>query len=237
MIPKSNRDPLETLKQFTPARIGVGRTGTRPLTKDVLSFRTDHAAAVDSVYGVVSEDILAEFNLFSVNTRVKSKEHYLKRPDQGRLLADNAKKEIFKNCVHRPDIQVVVSDGLSAKAIEENISDVYPALIDSLQSYGLHIGTSFFVKGGRVACMDEIGEIIKPKALVLLIGERPGLVSAESMSAYMCYEPSKGKKESDRMVISNIHKRGAPPIEAAAHIGTMIDKMIKQQTSGVHLIV
>jgi ethanolamine ammonia-lyase small subunit len=73
MIPKSNRDPLETLKQFTPARIGVGRTGTRPLTKDVLSFRTDHAAAVDSVYGVVSEDILAEFNLFSVNTRVESK--------------------------------------------------------------------------------------------------------------------------------------------------------------------
>src|SRR6478752_5448937 len=182
MIPKSNRDPLETLKQFTPARIGVGRTGTRPLTKDVLSFRTDHAAAVDSVYGAVS-------------------------------------------------------DGLSAKAIEENISDVYPALIDSLQSYRLCIGTSFFVKGGRVACMDEIGEIIKPKALVLLIGERPGLVSAESMSAYMCYEPSKGKKESDRMVISNIHKRGTPPIEAAAHIGTMIDKMIKQQTSGVHLIV
>ena len=114
---------------------------------------------------------------------------------------------------------------------------MYPTLIDSLQSYGLRIGTSFFVKGGRVACMDEIGEIIKPKALVLLIGERPGLVSAESMSAYMCYEPSKGKKESDRMVISNIHKRGTPPIEAAAHIGTMIDKMIKQQTSGVHLIV
>lgn len=237
MLANSKRDPLESLKQFTPARIGVGRTGTRPLTKDVLQFRTDHAAAVDSVYGTVPEKILSEFNLFSVTTQVESMEHYLKRPDHGRLLADEAKSHLQKNCLQAPDVQVVVSDGLSAKAIEENLSDVYPALIDSLDSYNLKIGTSFFVKGGRVACMDEIGEILKPKALVLLIGERPGLMSAESMSAYMCYQPGKGKKESDRMVISNIHKRGTPPIEAAAHIGTLIDKMIQQQTSGVHLVV
>lgn len=109
--------------------------------------------------------------------------------------------------------------------------------MDSLSACGLQTGTPFFVKGGRVACMDAIGELLKPEAFVLLIGERPGLVCASSLSAYMCYRLRQGTKESDRMVISNIHRGGTPPVEAAAHIGTVLHKMLEQQTSGVHLIL
>ncbi|HWO95290.1 MAG TPA: ethanolamine ammonia-lyase subunit EutC [Bacillus sp. (in: firmicutes)] len=230
-------DPLSILKQYTPARIGVGRTGTRPLTKDFLSFRIDHAAAVDTVYGDVSEGLLKRLNLFSIETCFKTKERYLTRPDQGRILSDEGKAMIMERCIQQPQVQIVVSDGLSANAIEENIMDVYPALLDSMSAYGLKTGTPFFVKGGRVGCMDAIGEVLKPEAFVLLIGERPGLVCAHSLSAYMCYKPRKGTKESDRMVISNIHRRGTPPIEAAAHIGTVISQMLKQKTSGVNLVL
>lgn len=230
-------EQLNMLKQYTPARIGAGRTGTRPKTKEYLSFRVDHAAAVDAVYGEVSETLLNQLDLFTVETCYESKEIYLKRPDKGRILSEEGKMLIEERCIINPDVQIVVSDGLSATAIEENILDVYPALLDSLSVYGFKAGTPFFVKGGRVACMDQIGEIIQPKAFVLLIGERPGLVCSHSMSAYMCYRPRIGIKESKRMVISNIHRRGTPPIEAAAHIGTLLDKMIAQQTSGVGLVI
>ncbi|AYA74663.1 ethanolamine ammonia-lyase subunit EutC [Bacillus sp. Y1] len=228
---------LEALKKFTPARIGVGRTGTRPLTKDFLSFRIDHAAAVDAVYGEVSSQLLQEFNLFTVETCYETKEEYLKRPDKGRVLSVEGEQLIRERCIHNPQVQIVISDGLSASAVNENVLDVYPALLDSLSFYQIDVGTPFFVKGGRVACMDAIGEILKPEAFILLIGERPGLVCAHSLSAYMCYRPRKGMKESERMVISNIHRNGTPPIEAAAHIGTLVNKMLEQKASGVSLVV
>ncbi|WP_066054195.1 ethanolamine ammonia-lyase subunit EutC [Robertmurraya korlensis] len=228
---------LEGLRKFTPARIGVGRTGTRPLTKDFLSFRIDHAAAVDAVYGEVSSELLQEFNLFAVETCYGTKEEYLKRPDKGRVLSVEGEQLISERCVRNPQVQIVISDGLSASAINENLLDVYPALLDSLSLYQIEVGTPFFVKGGRVACMDAIGEILNPEAFILLIGERPGLVCAHSLSAYMCYRPRKGMKESERMVISNIHRRGTPPIEAAAHIGTLVNKMLEQKASGVSLVV
>jgi ethanolamine ammonia-lyase small subunit len=230
-----NQDGIKELIESTPARIGVWRTGTRPLTKTMLKLQFDHAAAIDAVGGEVLEKTLAEFDLFTVETCYENKEVYLKRPDKGRVLTDAAVETISRRCKKRPQVQVVVSDGLSASAVETNLKDVYPALLDSLEINNLTCGTSFFVKGGRVACMDHIGEILEPEVLVLLIGERPGLVSASSMSAYMCYRPRKGIIESERTVISNIHPFGTPPIEAGAHIGTVLRKMIEQKVSGVKL--
>jgi ethanolamine ammonia-lyase small subunit len=226
---------IDELRKVTPARIGVWRTGTRPLTKTILKLQLDHAAAVDAVSGEVLDSLLKEFNLFTVETCYENKEVYLKRPDKGRVLTEEAVKTIQEKCVKKPQVQIVVSDGLSASAIKANLRDIYPALLDSLEVNGLTQGTPFFVKGGRVACMDHIGEILQPEVLVLLIGERPGLVSANSMSAYMCYRPRKGMVESERTVISNIHSGGTPPIEAGAHIGTVLRKMIDQKASGVHL--
>ncbi|NGQ96935.1 ethanolamine ammonia-lyase subunit EutC [Brevibacillus sp. SYP-B805] len=231
------QEGLAELIASTPARIGVWRAGTRPMTKTMLQLRRDHAAAVDAVYGEVSDALLREFDLFTVETRFENTEIYLKRPDLGRIITEQGVKTIKEKCKPKPQVQIVVSDGLSANAIEANLRDVFPALLDSLRSYGLSWGTPFFIKGGRVACMDHIGEILQPEVMVLLIGERPGLVSANSMSAYMCYRPRKGMVESERTVISNIHKGGTPPIEAGAHIGTILSKMLEQKASGVHLII
>ncbi|MBD0380186.1 ethanolamine ammonia-lyase subunit EutC [Paenibacillus sedimenti] len=226
---------MQELLASTPARIGVWRTGTRPLTKEMLKFRCDHAAAVDSIYGNVSQTLLDDFSLFTVETRYENTENYLKRPDMGRIVAAEGIEKIRKNCKMNPQVQIVISDGLSANAIDTNLRDVYPSLMDSLRAHGLSVGTPFFVRGGRVAVMDHIGEILQPDVFVLLIGERPGLVSSQSMSAYMCYRPRKGTVESERTVISNIHLRGTPPVEAGAHIGTLLQKMLEQKASGVNL--
>jgi ethanolamine ammonia-lyase small subunit len=237
IIPKDHGKAWELLRKATPARIHVGRTGTRPLTKDMLRFRMDHAAAVDAVYGNVSQELIEKFHLFSVDTLFQSKENYLRRPDHGRRFSQEALATISQRCVKKPQVQIVISDGLSASAVEENLQDVYPPLLDSLAVHQLTVGTSFFVRGGRVACMDSIGDVLQPEVLVLLIGERPGLVTPSSLSAYMCYCPRSGRKDAERTVISNIHRKGTPPIEAGAYIGTLVNKMIEQQVSGVRLIL
>jgi ethanolamine ammonia-lyase small subunit len=235
-VPNPNwAEGMDELLQSTPGRIGVWRTGTRPLTKEMLKFRCDHAAAVDSIYGEVNQQLLERFNLFTVETHFENTENYLKRPDMGRIITDEGVEKLRRSCRMHPQVQIVISDGLSANAIDANLEDVYPSLLDSLSAYGLSPGTPFFVRGGRVAVMDHVGDILQPEALVLLIGERPGLVSSKSMSAYMCYRPRKGTVESDRTVISNIHQGGTPPLEAGAHIGSIVKSMLEQKTSGVNL--
>ncbi|WP_026678000.1 ethanolamine ammonia-lyase subunit EutC [Fictibacillus gelatini] len=233
--PKEKEQLLDACKK-TPARIGIGRAGVRPKTKTLLKFRLDHAAAVDAVYGEVTEQLLEKMNWFSVQTMVQNQEEYIRRPDLGRKLSEEAKKKISETCVKAPQVQVIISDGLSSEAIEKNVEDVYLSLQQSLNSLGLKEGTPFFIKNGRVAVMDEIGEILEPEVAVLLIGERPGLVSAESLSAYLCYKPRKGTIEADRMVISNIHEGGIPPVEAGAYLGSVIQKILKYEASGVSLV-
>ncbi|MDQ1002725.1 ethanolamine ammonia-lyase small subunit [Neobacillus niacini] len=232
----SNPEELQELIAKTPSRIGVGRAGLRPKTDTWLKFRFDHAAAVDAVYGDVKEELLNRLGLFKVSTRVSDKEVYIRRPDYGRKLADETKQLISEKCRKEPTVQIIISDGLSSSAIEENVEDVYLSLQQSLQSLGLDVGTPFYIEKGRVAVMDDVGELLQPKVVVLLIGERPGLVSAESLSAYLCYMPRRGTIEADRMVISNIHKGGIPPVEAGAYIGTVIQKILKYEASGVSLV-
>lgn len=227
---------ITEMKEKTPARIAVGRAGARPKTKTWLQFRFDHAAAVDAVYGEVPSFLLEELNFFQVNTRVKDKEEYIRRPDYGRKLSDEAKVLIKEKCKSSPSVQIVISNGLSAKAIEENIEDVYLSLIQSLEQLKIETGTPFYVDKGRVALMDEIGEILNPDVIIMLIGERPGLISAESLSAYLCYKPRIGTIEADRMVVSNIHKGGIPPVEAGAYLGTLIQKILNYKASGVSLV-
>lgn len=231
----SQLDAWNELRSATGARIGVGRSGTRPLTSNMLRLRLDHAAAVDAVYSEVPRVLIEEMGLFSVETQALDKVQYLKRPDLGRKLTDKSVEEVKAGCIHAPQVQIVVSDGLSAAAIEANLRDVYSSLLDSLKRLGLETGTPLFVKYGRVGSMDHIGDILNPEVLVLLIGERPGLLSANSMSAYMCYKPCSGKMDSNRNVISNIHESGTPPAEAGALIGTWLKTMLDQRLSGTEL--
>ncbi len=227
---------LNELRKKTPSRIAVGRAGARPKTETWLQFRLDHAAAVDAVYGEVPQEVLDRLGFFTVQTRVKDKEEYIRRPDLGRRLSDEARELIKRKCHMSPTVQIVISNGLSAKAIETNVEDVYLSLEQSLKNLGIQTGTPFYVDKGRVALMDEIGDVLTPEVVIMLIGERPGLVSAESLSAYLCYKPRKGVIEADRMVVSNIHKGGIPPVEAGAYLGTLIQKILTYQASGVSLV-
>jgi len=220
----------------TPARIGIGRAGLRPKTETWLRFRLDHGAAVDAVYGSVQQELLKSLNLFTVRTMVDHKEEYIRRPDLGRKLSEEAKRMIREKCQYKPKVQIIASDGLSSQAIEKNLEDVYLSFLQSLDQLGIEYGTSFYIEKGRVASMDEVGEILEPEVVVLFIGERPGLVSSESLSAYLCYKPRKGTIEADRMVISNIHSGGIPPVEAGAYLGSVVQKILKYQASGVSLI-
>lgn len=227
---------LEALRKQTPARIVVGRAGTRATTDTWLKFRFDHAAAVDAVYGEVPQEILERLGFIQLHSKVADKEEYIRRPDLGRRLSEASATVVKEKCKRSPVVQIVASNGLSAKAIEENLEDVYLSFDQSLKNTGIETGTTFYVENGRVALMDEVGEILQPDIVVILIGERPGLVSAESLSAYICYKPRFGTIEADRMVVSNIHKGGIPPVEAGAYLGTVIQKILKYEASGVSLV-
>jgi len=230
-----NKALYEEMKLSTPARIGVWRSGPRPLTDTLLRFRADHAVAQDSVLGEVPEEFPAKYGMVSVQSLCQSKDEYLTRPDLGRKLDAENLEVLNKGCQKGAMVQIIVSDGLSSKAVEANIPNLLPALTQGLEGMGVKLGTTIFVRHGRVAAMDIIGETLKPEVAVILIGERPGLGTAESMSAYIGYNPRLGMVESERTVISNIHRGGTPAAEAGAHLSSLIKKILEVKASGMKL--
>lgn len=223
------------MKHTTPARIGVGRAGARQNTKTLLRFRADHAAAMDAVFNDVDEELVKELNLISVCTCAETKEQYLANPSMGRIFNDENKNILKKNCEANKQIQIIVTDGLSSTAIEKNIKDLLPALIQGLKYFGLSVGSSIFVKHGRVGVMDSVTEVLNPEVTILLVGERPGLVTGESLSCYMTYKGYVGISESSRTVVSNIYKKGTHPSEAGAHIAEIAKLMMDKKASGMDL--
>lgn len=230
-------DGLRALMASTTARIGVGRAGPRYSTAELLLFQGDHAVTQDALYRDVDQKLLNEFNLFTVQTKVTGgKQEYLLRPDLGRLLNDDAKRIINEKCQKNVNIQLVVGDGLSAAAIEANLRQIFPVIKQGVQTAGLTFGTPFFIKYARVGVMNDVGELIKPDVVILLIGERPGLGRAESMSAYMGYKPKYGDTDADRDVVCNIFENGGTnPLEGGAFVVQIAQKMRKNQASGVKL--
>lgn len=221
------------LKENTPARVGIWRTGSRYTTDTLLRFRADHAVAMDAVFTYVSEDLLKEMELFSINTLCRDKDEYITRPDLGRKFSEESLKCIKDKCIQSPQVQVYVSDGLSSTAIEANIKEILPSLMQGLENENIKVGTPFFVKHGRVPAMDTISEVLDAEVTVVLIGERPGLATGESMSCYMAYRGTVGMPESRRTVISNIHSGGTSATEAGAHIAELVKEMLKQKASGL----
>ena len=223
------------MKSKTPARIGIGRAGARYKTETALRVRADHAAAQDSVFSDVAEEFVKKNNFIPIQTQCEDKDQYLTRPDYGRKFPEEAKQIIKQKCGNSPKVQVVVGDGLSSAAIEANIEDIIPALKQGLQVYGITLGEIIFVKYCRVPAMDEIGELTGADVVCLFVGERPGLVTAESMSAYIAYKPTIGMPEAKRTVVSNIHKGGTNAVEAGAHVAELIKTMLDKKASGIDL--
>ena len=228
---------LRALMASTTARIGVGRAGPRYSTASLLLFQGDHAITQDALYRDVDQKLLDEFKLFTVQTKITGgKQEYLLRPDLGRLLNDDAKRIINEKCQKNVNVQLVVGDGLSAAAIEANLRQIFPVIKQGVQTAGLTLGTPFFIKYARVGVMNDVGELIKPDVVILLIGERPGLGRAESMSVYMGYKPKYGDTDADRDVVCNIFENGGTnPLEAGAFVVQIAQKMRKHEASGVKL--
>lgn len=229
-------DSLARMKKRTTARIGVGKCGPRLNTQTLLKLRADHASARDSVFADVDQKVLDRMGLFTVVTDAGDKNTYLTRPDLGRHLNDEAVQVLKTKCVMDPDVQIYVSDGLSSAAVEANVERILPILIEGCKGLGLKVGTPFFMKFGRVAAQDQVAEITGAKITCVLIGERPGLATAESMSAYIVYNGYVGIPEAKRTVVSNIHKDGLTAVEAGAYIVEMFQLMLEQKASGVDLV-
>ena len=223
------------MKAKTPARFGIGIAGTRYKTETVLRFRADHAAAQDAVFSYVDEEFIKENNMFAVETLCKDKDEYLTRPDLGRKFSPETINNIKSKFGTNQKVLILVGDGLSSAAIEANLKDCVPAIKQGLKMYGIDSSEILFVKHCRVGAMDHLGEELGCEVICMLVGERPGLVTAESMSAYIAYKPYIGMAEAKRTVISNIHKGGTTAVEAGAHIAELIKTMLDKKASGIDL--
>lgn len=230
-----NGEKFRKMKARTPARLGSGKAGPRYKTLTMLRFRADHAAAQDAVFSQVSEDFAAKNGMAEVQTRCHDKDEYLTRPDYGRCFDEENQRKIRAAISGTPRVQIVVGDGLSSAAIEANAMDCLQALREGLKLKGIDPGTPIFVRYCRVGAGDAIGDVTGCELVCMLVGERPGLVTDKSMSAYITYQPRTGVSESARTVVSNIHAQGTPAVEAGAHIADLIDTILKRKVSGVGL--
>ncbi len=228
-------------QEHTPARLWSGRAGVSYRTATSLKLRSDHAAAVDAVHAELDlirdlgTDFVRQFGLFEVTTEATSKTEYLARPDLGRRLNTEAKDFLWKRCPRGAELQVVIGDGLSATAIAAQVPTLLPLLLDTAANRGWQIGQPFVVRHCRVGVLNDIGEQLDPTVIVLLIGERPGLATAESLSAYLAYRPRPGDTDSRRNLISNIHAAGVPHAEAVERILSLVAQLRTQRLGGVEV--
>ena len=234
-------DLLDRLRSHTPARLLEGRAGAAYRTSTQLQLREAHAAARDAVRdeldlrSAFSTEFIDRFGVFEVVTQASSKEEYLLRPDLGRKLTEASRQQITEHCEKGKDIQFVIGDGLSVAAVVAQIPQLLPLLVEGAESRGWTVERVFVVRHCRVGVMNDVGELLDPKVLVLLIGERPGLATAESLSAYMAFRPRRDHTDANRNLISNIHARGLGTSEAAQRILTFASQLMAAQLSGVNV--
>ena len=238
VVPADLPTLLESIRGRTPARILVGRAGPAYLTATQLGLRQDHAAALDAVHAEIDlerdfgRDYVERWQLFEVQTQAADKAEYLLRPDRGRRLNDTARTEVVRQCPANADLQVVIGDGLSAAAVVRQVPALLPLLEQQAQEQKLTFGRPFVVRYCRVGVLNDVGELLDPAVVVLLIGERPGLATAESLSGYLAYRPRPGDTDARRNLISNIQCRGVAPDAAARRIVALAEKMRQMRKSG-----
>lgn len=230
---------MQAIRARTPARLFVGRAGPAYRTATQLQLRQDHAAALDAVHAELDLErnfgrpFVERWRLFEVATQAGSKGEFLMRPDLGRRFNDTARTDIVRHCPPGADLQVVIGDGLSAAAVAAQVPALLPVLVEEAHQQGWQFGRPFVVRHCRVGVLNDIGDLLDPAVVVLLIGERPGLATAESLSAYLAYRPRPGHTDAQRNLISNIHARGVQPEDAARRLRALAEKLRRLQTSGV----
>lgn len=243
--PLSPQEPqtisLELARDLTPARVLVGHSGPAYRTATWLRLREDHAAARDAVHAEVDvlkdfgKDRIARHQLFSATTRANSKAEFLRRPDLGRRFTGESRQLILASGPGGRNLQIAIGDGLSAIAAAAQAPELLDRLCDLAREKGWSLGRPFFVRHCRVGIMNEIGDLLGPDIVVLLIGERPGLATAESLSAYLAFRPREGCTDAQRNLISNIHSGGIGIAEAARRVMALAEQFRLMGRSGVEI--
>ena len=232
---------VRRIRARTPARLLVGRAGAAYCTGTQIELREAHAAARDAVRtemdtrAIFGVRFLEEWKLFEVSTRAASKEEFLLKPHLGRHFTDSSRGEILNRCPRGSDFQIAIGDGLSVPALAAQVPPLLPLLHQSAIDRGWSVGQTFAIRHCRVGILNEIGELLAPKIVVLLIGERPGLAADDSLSAYMAYRPDATHTDANRNLVSNIHAQGLRPNEAADRILHFAERMIVERSSGCQL--
>jgi ethanolamine ammonia-lyase small subunit len=227
---------LERARRTTPARLDVGRAGSRPRTETLLAFQRDHAAARDAVWHAWSDAFVSWLRaegFVVVASEAVDRSDYVRHPGLGRAVSAAALSALASSS---PAIQVVLSDGLSPRAAERHFPTVWEGLRRHLDALG-SCGTPVAVVNGRVAAGDPIGAAVGARVVVHLIGERPGLGTADSLGCYLTWRPSTSTTDADRKCISNIHPAGLAPEEAGATIAGVARRILEASTSGTSLIL
>ncbi len=249
------RDPWLTLGARTPARIAIGRAGVSLPTREVLAFAMAHAKARDAVHSRLDRSAIAirlaklGLETLDVESQAANRQVYLRRPDLGRRLDPVARRRLCEQRHKREhgeasaradppsscDVALVIGDGLSALAVAAHAPPLVEALVPHLSRLGLRLGVVTLAEGARVALGDEIGQILGARLVAVLIGERPGLSAADSLSAYLTFAPNLGLTDAERNCLSNIRPEGLAPDLAAQKLAWLIEAALTLGATGVAL--
>ncbi|MGH9528626.1 MAG: ethanolamine ammonia-lyase subunit EutC [Terriglobales bacterium] len=238
-------DAIGSLRNYTSARVALGRSGSSIVTTDILDFQLAHAQARDAVK--VEFDVehfaqrvrrevpaLEEFSIpvLTLNSAARDRETFVRRPDLGRVLAEESAPFLKPSPC---DVAFVIADGLSAAAPERNAIPLFNAAVPILFEAGWIFGPVCVVKHARVAIGDQIGSRLGASLSVVLIGERPGLSSHESLGAYITWQPRPGRTDAERNCISNIRTGGLNPLAAAQRLFWYLNEARFRKLSGTAL--
>jgi ethanolamine ammonia-lyase small subunit len=232
---------LGDLRELTPARVGLGRSGASMPTTALLEFTLDHARARDAVHAAFDVSTLVaglgDLGLppIQVSSRARHRKDYLARPDLGRML-DPASQDVLASHASGPcRLAIVIGDGLSPTAVNTHTVELVRCLVPQLAADAIQIGHAVVASGARVALGDEIGAILGARMIVMLIGERPGLSAPDSLGAYLTFAPRIGLTDAERNCVSNIHGAGLRYDEAAFRIAWLIREGLLREATGVAL--
>lgn len=237
-------NPWQSLRRFTPARIALGRTGHSLPTHELLNFQLAHAQARDAVYSAFDPARIAGqlaergYSSLQVHSQATDRTAFLKRPDLGRRLNPSSRDTLLEYAAQShptPDLLFVLGDGLSAEAIHRHAVPVLDLTAQALRAEGWQIGPVVIASQSRVALGDEIGQLLKAGQVAILIGERPGLSTADSLGIYLTYQPHVGRLESERNCISNVRPEGLSYEAASSTLLDLVKRAKLFHYSGVKL--